>query len=322
MEDQKSRVRMPSLPTTCDELSMNSHLSRRDWLALTALGLAVPSLQAAPPTRRFGFSLYGMKTLTVAEALSTCAQIGYDGVELALLPGWHADPAKLSPADRRDLRQRLADQKLGLFGLMENLTEPAPDDKHRANLDRLTMALDLARDLDPKTPPPIETVLGGVPRDWEKVRDRLVARLGDWAELAAKAKVVIAVKPHVAHALHTVAGAIWLMEQLKSPWIKLALDISHFQLRGVAITDVVDRLAPLSVFTHVKDAKGTAEKFEFLLPGEGTTDYTAYLGRLRQVGYAGPIVVEVSSHLFNKPGYDPRAAARACYASLAEKFPR
>jgi inosose dehydratase len=263
-----------------------------------------------------------MKSLPLADALKACAAIGYDGVELALMPGYPAEPTRLSAADRKDLRTRLANHRLALQGLMENLPDPATADGHRSNLDRLKAAAELGHSLSPDAAPPIETILGGKPADWEKLRDRLAERMGDWAEAGKAAKTVIAVKPHVGNALHSIDGAVWLLKQVNSPWLRLAFDYSHFLLREAKLADAVAALVPLSAFIHVKDAKGTAAKFEFLLPGEQGIDYADYVKRLIAAGYGGPVVVEVSGQISNKPGYDPVAAAKRSYTNLAAAFQR
>lgn len=296
-------------------------MTRREWLAAAGTALAAGGAAADPPPRLpLGFSLYGMKTVPVADALRTCATLGYDGVELALMPGYHADPARLDAAARRDLRARLVDNALSLHGLMENLPEPAADPAHRANLDRLRAAADLGHALSPDRPPPVETILGGRPADWDATKDRLADRLRAWAEVGRAGRTVIAVKPHVAHALHTPAAAVWLVRQVNSPWLRLAFDFSHLALRRVTAADATRELAGLAAFAHVKDARGTPEKFEFLLPGEHGTDYRELARLLPAGGYRGPVVVEVSSQLSNRPGYDPTAAARTSYANLSAAF--
>lgn len=307
-----------------------SELTRRRFLQSVAGPLilgpaplrAVASAAEAPRPPLLGFSLYGMKGLATAEALKVCADIGYQGVELALLPGWPTEPRLLTAADRRELRGQLVDRSLTLVGLMENLPEPAADAAHQKNLDRLKAAAELGHFLSPKAPPVIETVLGGKPADWEKVKDQLVERLRDWAKLGATARTVIAVKPHVANALHLPEQATWLVGQVASPWLKLAFDYSHFVLRDLPLQKCLAAMAPASVFAHIKDARGNAEKFEFLLPGEGGLDYVDYFKRLENAGYRGPCVVEVSGQISSRRDYDAVAAARRSYAKLAPAMKR
>ena len=299
-------------------------LSRRDWLRSSVAATAFASTgNAAEPVKRgtsFGFSLYGMKTLPIPDALKTCAAIGYDSVEFALMPGWPTDSAKLTPANRKDLRNQLADHKLSLAGLMENLPVTGDDAAFHRTVERLKLACDLAQELSPRSVPPIETILGGKPGEWEKVRDLFAARMAIWAKTAEAAKVVVTVKPHVGNAMRTLDGCVWLMKQVNSPWLRLAFDTSHFELQGVPVAEAIEKLIPYSAFVHVKDWKGTPAKFEFLLPGDGTTDYPAYFTLLKKANYTGPVVVEVSGLIFNRAGYDPIASAKKCYANLAPAF--
>ena len=296
---------------------MNTSLTRRQFLASTAF--AACSLDAAPAARRvgLGFSLYGMKTLPVEQALRACAEIGFSEVELALNPGYATEPKLLSPVQRKDLRTQLDGLGLRLAALMDNLSLAADDKTHAANLDRIRAAAELAHTLAPAAPPVLETVMGGKPAEWEQVKARFAARLTDWARVAAEGKLTLCVKPHVMAAAHLPAHGLWLLDQVKNPALKLAYDFSHYQLRGLALGETLDALLPHTAFIHVKDARGDAAKVQFALPGEGTIDYADYFRRLKAANWSGCVCVEVSGQIFNQPGYEPLTAAKKCFASLA-----
>jgi len=305
---------------------MNMRISRRRFLVTAAASYAVSAIRrslvaAEDSPIGLGFSLYGMKSLSLDDGLRACAEIGYASVELALMPGYLAEPKLLSAAERGDLRKRLVDLNLALPGLMENLNLLAEEAEHKVNLDRLKAAAELAHTLSPTKPPVIETVLGGKPAQWDEVKGRMAERLKAWGETAAGANIVVAIKPHVGGALHTPDGALWLLQQVGSPTIKLAYDYSHYQLRGLALKETIAALVPHSVFIHVKDAKGEAAKFEFQLPGEsGTVDYAEYLQMIKATGYRGHVIVEVSGQISGRAGYDPIAAAKKSFANLAPAF--
>ena len=77
-----------------------------------------------------------------------------------------------------------------------------------------------------------------------------------------------------------------------------------------------------TAFIHVKDSVGTPEKFRFLLPGDsGEIDYKVYAQTLADVGYVGPVLVEVSAHVSEQPGYDAVAAAKRSWDNLSPFFP-
>lgn len=299
-------------------------IARRTFLrgsvAFTLGAVASPLLATPPAPLGFGFSLYGMKSLPLAEALKTCAGIGYDNVEFALMSGYATEPKQLSAAARHELRGQLSALGLKLSALMDNLSLVVDDAAQGVNLDRIKAAAELAHTLSPAAPPVLETVCGGNPAKWDEVKERMAERLRAWAEAAAAQKLVVAVKPHVGGALHTPEGALWLARQVPSPWIKLVFDQSHYALRGLKLADTLPALIGQSVFIHVKDGAGDAAKFQFLLPGEGKTDYVDYFTRLKAADYRGAVVVEVSGQIFNRPGYDPIAVAKQCYANLAPAF--
>lgn len=300
-------------------------LSRRDVLkamaVATACGLnrwAVGDDAASPVQPPIGFSLYGMKSLSVAEGLRVCSEIGYECVELALMPDWSSAPEKLSAEARRELRQQLVDRRVALGGLMENLPLAVEGVAHQRNLERLKRAAELGHDLSPQQIPLIETVLGSSPDKWPTIKETFVERLRDWAKVAEQSNSLIAIKAHIAGALHLPSDAADLVRQIGSKYLQMTFDQSHFQLRGLKMSDAWSASAPWTRFVHVKDARGEAKSFQFLLPGEGDTDYVELFRLLKASRYSGPVVVEVSAQLHSKSGYDPVAAAKKCWPVLRD----
>lgn len=275
---------------------------------------------AAARTIGLGFSLYGTKSLSLSAALAAIAAAGYDCVELPVMPDWPADSATFAPPARAEFRDQLAQHKLRLSALMENVPALGSEDQHRAHLERLRRAAQLVRDIAPDAPPPIETILGGKAGEFDSVKDRLVERLQDYAKATAPAGVTLAVKAHISNATQRPEQLVWLLDQVASPYLKAAYDYSHFELQGLSLADSADRLLPQAVFIHVKDTEHAEGKRSFLLPGEGTTDYVALFRRVAASPYRGDVVVEVSSQLSNRPAYDPLAAISKCYNHLAPAF--
>jgi sugar phosphate isomerase/epimerase len=306
----------------------NARIARRNFFSRAAImtcatlaSRAITRADDAPRTIGLGFSLYGMKSLPIDRALNALAEIGYDCTELPVMPDWPADSTRLGADARRAIRSQLTARGLRLTALMENLPALGDDAQHRANLDRLKRAAKLARDLaGDKQTPLIETILGGRPGEFDMVKVRLVERLRDWAKVMDDAQVLLAIKAHVSNATQRPEQLLWLLDGVASPWLKAAYDYSHFQLQDLTMKATTDVLLPQTVFIHVKDTEHALGKRGFLLPGEGTIDYASLFKLLGQSTYRGDVVVEVSSQVSNRTGYDSLAAASKCYNHLADAF--
>jgi sugar phosphate isomerase/epimerase len=268
------------------------------------------------------FSTWGMPRVPIDLAVKHCAALGFDGLELTVIPGWATDAAGLTEAERRRIRRLYDDHGLALCGLSGNrsLLDPDPAERDR-NLALLRGYLDLAAELQkPGEHLTVSTTSGGSPEDWETAKASLVERLGQLAEHAASAGVMIGVEPHVGAALHRPEDALWLLRQIDSPGLTIHFDISHFNVQGIAMEPVIAQLAPHSRHTHVKDERGIAPNHEFLIPGEGEMDYVRYLRAMDSAGYDGHIVVEISLMVQHRPDYDPLAAATQSYRVLSRAF--
>ena len=200
----------------------------------------------AEPTVGLSFGSYALWMLTWEDSLELIARTGYDGVELALMPGWPTEPKLLSTRERQRIRSRLLDLGLDLPALLENLKALNPAQEQTDNLERLRRAIELGADLVPGKPPFIETVLGRKPDDWDEIKHELANEVGEWARVAADGETVICFKPHVSHAVNDVERSLWLVNQVSSPNFRCTYDYSHLWLAGHDLVESLDALLPVS----------------------------------------------------------------------------
>jgi sugar phosphate isomerase/epimerase len=274
---------------------------------------------------KIAYGTYAMPTMRLEEAIPALAGIGYDGVEVCLGPK-HAGsmPAEMDAERRRTARKLLADHGLGvpaLFSLGSVFTDS--DEAHRANLEHIRACAGLARDLGLREPPVLAIGIGGGKDQWEGIRERLVALLGDYAGLAAREDFILAGEAHCGAAVYNAERAVWLFDTVNSPRVRMHFDIVHMFLAGEDIEQSVRTLVPYTAHTHVTDARRHADgTFELLLLGQGELDATAYVGAMHKAGWNDFITLEVSAMVWSKPEYDVMAAAQFSYDSLATAFER
>ncbi len=271
---------------------------------------------------KLGFSSWGMPNVPVDTIIASLAQLGYDGVELTVIPGYSIELDSLDAGYRKYIARLLDMHALELPALAGHRSLVVQDPEIAAdNMRRLKGTVDLAVDLARQGQPPcIDTTAGGGPDDWDALGGLLVDRLGELVSYAAAREVVIAIEPHVGSLLDTPPKVLRLLEQFSSPYLKVNFDISHFNVMGIDIETSVAALAPATVHTHVKDERGTAPDFEFLIPGEGDFDYVAYLKAMQAHGYTGFISAEISVMVQRRPDYDPIQAAARTYEVLNAAF--
>jgi len=271
---------------------------------------------------KLGYSTWGMPKVPVDEALAHLAGLGFDGVELTVIPGYTTELIKLDAVERSRIRQLLEKHHLILPAIAAHSSLLSDDTAtHAANMARLKGAVDLAVELAQQDiMPAVNTTPGRKPEEWDTVRDLLVERTRELVDYAQTRNVTIAMEPHVSAVVDTPEKMLQLLELVDSPYLKVNFDISHFDIRGLTIEDTVAALVPHTAHTHVKDQRGRVPNYEFLIPGEGDFDYVTYLKAMQAHGYDGFITVEVSVMVQRRPGYDPFAAATLSYETLSRAF--
>jgi inosose dehydratase len=263
-----------------------------------------------------------MMHVDIEEVIPTVAGIGYQGLELAVTPRWPTELYSLDASKRRRIADLLYQHNLVLTGVAghTSMCEDDPD-KNGANMARLRDSIDLAAELAQEGEPSImASLVGGKEHEWEGKKELIAERVHQLGEYAASRGVILAVEPHCGTAFDLPERALWLMETLNHPAVRLNFDISHFDIRGISLDECVPQMVPWSVSTHVKDQRGIYPNHEFLTPGSGPFDFVHYLTAMHEAGYTGFIGMEVSVMVQRKPGYDPFVDAALGYYALLHAF--
>lgn len=298
--------------------------TRRQFLHCSSAAIAVaalPRLAAASAmgkARPIGFSLYGMKSLPVREAVDHCQRIGYDNVELCLMKDFPTELGKFSMPAQREVRDRLRSTGLEVSSLLVHLDLTAKAQGPAKDI--IKGAAEIARLLDDRRPPLVESVTGGKAEDWEATKDDLVDNMRRWAETAGPAGVKIAVKAHYGQVINSPDRLLWLHRRVNHPAFTLTYDYSHYQAEGLELEPTLRAVIPRTGFIHMKDLVVGEKPAKYLLVGEGKIDYVRYFRLLRELNYTGPIVAEVSAQIHSRPGYQPVQTAEKCYTFLAKQL--
>ena len=271
---------------------------------------------------RISYCTWGMMNVDIEDVIPAVAEIGYQGIELAVSPRWPTELYSLDETKKKRIAQLLDEYNLALSAVAghTSMCEMEPE-KNEANMQRLRDTLDLAAELRQDGQQPIVASLaGGREDEWEAKKELVAERVYALGEYAAGQGVIFGVEPHCGTVLDLPEKVLWLMEQVNHPAVRVNFDISHFDIRGIGIDECVPQMVPWSVHTHVKDQRGIYPNHEFLTPGSGPFDFVHYLTAMHAAGYSGFIGMEVSVMVQRKPGYDPFVDAALGYYALLHAF--
>ena len=111
--------------------------------------------------------------------------------------------------------------------------------------------------------------------------------------IAEKHDVLLGVEPELANVVNSAAAARRLIDEIKSPRIRIVLDpanlceVAEPAERRRVIADAVELLADRIVMAHAKDR---AADGRVATAGQGVVDFGHFLSCLKQVGFDGPLV--------------------------------
>lgn len=121
----------------------------------------------------------------------------------------------------------------------------------------------------------------------------LIAEMEIAAELAESHDVFLGVEPELANAVNSTEAAVRLLGQVGSSRIRIIFDAANlFEKAGLEeqrrlISDGIDALGERIAMAHIKDKTRDGR---IVAAGDGTVDFPHLVGRLRSVGFDGPLV--------------------------------
>lgn len=269
-----------------------------------------------------GFSTWAMPNLPIDVAVSHLRTVGFDAIEIGVLPRFSTALDKMDPSERTRIDRLLRDYGIKLSAVSSYLNMMERDEERFAyNLDYVKQAIELADQWREQSPQPIViTGFGGSPGDLDEQQGQLVERLNELGSYAEERGVIVALEHHVGNALELPEQVVSVMTQVESSAIRINFDISHFNVMGIEIEESVEKMMPYTAHTHIKDEAGRAPDHQYLIPGEGDFDYVRYLNAMQAHGYSGVVSTEISMMVQRRPDYDPLATATRSYEVVSQAF--
>ena len=265
------------------------------------------------------YSTYGMKQLDIFEALPRLKDMGYEGMEIAVTPGWPTEPASMDQTARKKLADLLRQLDWPTPALMALLSPGSEGEERPAVLAQFHATFEMSRELRlDDNPMVISTTLGRHPA-WETGKERIVELVLEVADVAAEYDALVAIEPHAGDDFETPEKAAWLMEQTNHPNLGLNFDYSHFVVEGIDLQHSIDLNLKYSVHNHIKDGYLDEEgKVCYQLPGDGALDLNVYFKAMQDAGWDKYICPEVTGQIWNAEGYDAWGTAQLCYDALSK----
>jgi sugar phosphate isomerase/epimerase len=273
----------------------------------------------------FSYNTNGFAFHRLEDAVRLLAEAGYDGV--ALTPDvHHLDPLRSTDDDVERMRDQLGET--GLWAVIETgarfVLDPAR--KHRPTLldappeaARRRAFLERCVDLAEALGAPVVSVWSGAAPEGltpQAAFARLVTGLHALCTYAQARRVRIGFEPEPGMLVERAADWPRVRDAVAHPALGLTLDVGHCLAMREGPPETWIR-------THAKDLlvvqldDHRAGVHDHLMFGEGEVDLAAVARAIDEVGFRGPLEVELSRHSATAP-----ATARAAREHLRQAFGR
>ncbi|MCC5973935.1 MAG: sugar phosphate isomerase/epimerase [Rubellimicrobium sp.] len=241
--------------------------------------------------------------LTLSEAGGIARTLGLEGIDIGLFYRAALDRVRLLTAPEAYAEEVAAAAGLPLSNLYylfgadladRNLALPRPAPGNPADFDK-ALAFCRAAGI------PSLFILPGLVNPGQTRAEAFAASAEALRPLVAagqQAGVTVTIEPHVHSLIETPEMAAEMIEAV--PGLKLTLDPAHFTALGHR-QDEIEALCPHAGHIHLRQARMGALQAKM---GEGTINFPAFLGSLRDAGYDGWLSIEYVHQGYMNTLYD------------------
>jgi sugar phosphate isomerase/epimerase len=218
------------------------------------------------------------------DAFAGAARAGYDGIELAAIPGMAPEHLDLAAWTAQVGPIKELSERYGLPLLA--MEQPSQDPEIMAQAFAAAEALGI---------PVVNCGPGGKSGDEESLAASIKS-LGELARQAEGRGVVLCVKAHVGAAIYNTPTSLRALEEVTSPAFGLDMDPSHIHRAGENAPDALKAVVSRVRHVHIRDCKGRQQSPgapEDQACGRGDIDLLAYVAVLHDAGYDGAVELEV-----------------------------
>lgn len=256
---------------------------------------------------KIGICTTDFKTQPVEALFARIRGYGFSQVQLSLASiGEEELPAQIDPGLIERIRRSAQDNALEIVAINGtfNMIHPDPAVRRRG-IERFPVLAKAAHQLDC----PILSLCTGTndPDDmwrWHpanasaKSWQALLQAMAELLPVAEQYGLYLGIETEASNVISSAERARSLIDELRSPWLKIIMDCANLFPRKRAWPDDVapviqrafDLLGPDVILAHGKDIEASDEII-FTSPGRGIIDYDLFLRLLRQYKYPGGMLL-------------------------------
>jgi sugar phosphate isomerase/epimerase len=255
---------------------------------------------------RLGIFAKTFQRPTLAQVLDAVVENGFDCVQFNFAcVGLPSMPERILPGVAEQIAREMNQRSISMAAVSGTFNMIHPEAaKRQDGLRRLAAMARVCRLLNTST---ITLCTGSrdaenmwcshpLNRSPEAWRD-LIASLSAALEMTEAAGVTLGIEPETANVIDSAANARKLLDEMKSPRLKIILDAANLLLPGDGprmksiIDEAVDLLADKIIAAHAKDFLDNGATVEHVAAGKGILDYGHYVAKLHSAGFSGPLIL-------------------------------